>query len=222
MELDELKTLWQRIDRNLEQRNGMELQRLRATKARSLRATLRPLFAGQIIQIAAGAILLFIVAAFWSTSPGSLPLILSGITVHVYAIVIAAVGARTVVLLRKIDHAAAVITIQKQLAELRRFYVRSGMLVGLVWWLLWIPCLAVLFRFAGVDLYQNVSRPWLLSSALFGVAGLIATYMFHRWSSRPGRTRTATFIHEATTGASLLQAQHVLDDIAQFEREHSK
>lgn len=54
MELDELKTAWQTLDRRLQQHNAINLQLFKDRKLDKARSSLRPLFWGQIAQMLFG------------------------------------------------------------------------------------------------------------------------------------------------------------------------
>jgi hypothetical protein len=61
MELDELKSAWQILDRHLEQQSALSLHIFKQGRLDRMRSTLRPLFWGQLLQMAFG--LAFIVFA---------------------------------------------------------------------------------------------------------------------------------------------------------------
>ncbi len=218
MELDDLKTTWKSIDRRLEMQNNLQLRIYRDGKLDKARTNLRPLFAGQILQIICGALLVAVSALFWTSHRQELHLMLSGLTMHAYGILLIIFGARTALLIKKIDYAAPVVTIQRELAQLRSFFIRSGMAIGLVWWLLWIPMMTMIFGFLGADLVRNAPSVIYVGSAV-GIAGLGFTYWLYHWSRHPDRPHLAKIWNESVTGKSLLKTQRFLDEIAQFERE---
>ena len=220
MELDELKSTWQALDRSLSQHNRLNLELVREQKLDKARASLRPLFWGQLAQIlVVGLPCVVLAGGLWAkfeTWP-SLPILLAGIVVHIYGVAAIALAGETMSLIRNIDYAAPVMAIQKQLAKLRRFYILNGMISGLTWWLMWIPVLMVLAGLAGVDLYARApSVVWIGLGV--GIAGLLATGWFHRWSRRE-RPLLAKAMEDGITGGSLLKAGRFLDEIAQFEKE---
>ena len=63
MELDELKQTWQLLDRHLQQQNTLQLAILHEQKTGRIRSSLRPLFRGQVAQIAFGIVML--IAGLW-------------------------------------------------------------------------------------------------------------------------------------------------------------
>ena len=52
-----------------------------------------------------------------------------------------------------------------------------------------------------------------------GIAGLLATWWFHRWSRDPSRPKLAKFMDDSVTGSSLRKAQSLIDEIAAFEHD---
>lgn len=219
MELDDLKQAWQTIDRRLEQHNSLQLQVLRESKLDTLRRRLRPLAWGQAIQMIAGVLLVMLSFDFWSAHRQETHLFIAGIVMHVYGVLMIAIGGITTAWLSRIDYSAPVVTMQKQIAGVRRLYVIGGMLVGLPWWVLWLPAMMMFVQGVfGADLYLNLGQSFWLNVG-FGLAGLAATAWFYHWSRHPSRPRLAKLVEDSVTGASLRRAQGVLDEIAMFEQE---
>lgn len=218
MELDELKSAWQRLDQQLQQQHRLDLQVFRQAKLDRMKSGLRPLFWGQIAQIAFGLPFIALAVLLWASGPQGIAVIAAGVVVHVYGVV--TVIAASVVLgqLGRIDHAAPVLDIQKQLARVRTLYIRSGMVAGLPWWFLWVPILMVLAGLDDVDLLAKApSVVWIGLGV--GAAGLLATAWFHRWSRAPSRPRLARALEDSVTGSSLRKAQAHLDELLRFEQE---
>jgi len=219
MELDDLKQAWQTIDRRLEQQNALQLSLYRDGKLDTLRRRLRPLVWSQSLQLLFGVLVVALSAAFWTSHRQETPMLVAGIVMHAYGVVTIIMAGVTLARLSRIDYAAPVIAMQKQLASVRRLYVLGGMLVGLPWWVLWLPLMMMFFRVAfGADLYTNL-QPWFGLNIAVGVVGLAATWWFHRWSQHPSRPRVAKWVDDCMTGVSLRKAQGVLDEIARFERD---
>jgi len=219
MELDELKTAWRTLDRRLERQNALNLQRFVDGRLDKLRSRLRPLYWGQLAQMMTGVLLVLFAVGFWTRYREVTHLLLAGIILHVYGVLMIICGGVTLGLMSRIDYAAPVLAIQKQLATVRRLYIRSGTLVGLAWWLLWMPFMMVLLMVLfGADLYADAPSV-IYSGSAVGILGLIATWWFHRWSRDPRRPRLARFVDDSMTGDSLREAQAHLDEIARFERE---
>ncbi len=217
MELDDLKTAWQTLDRRMEQQSALNLHIFKEGKLDKARSRLRPLFWGQMLQILCGILLILWSVSFW-TVHGDVPhLLIAGLSVHVYGVLMIICGGVTISLIGRIDYAAPVLAIQKQLGQLRRFYIRSGLGLGLAWWLLWIPLQMMLFMGAGADLYDNAPSV-IYAEAASGIAGLLLTWGFHRWSRNPNRPRVAKAVADSVAGSSLTKAQSILDEVERFER----
>ena len=219
MEFEDMKAAWQTLDRRLEQQHALNLQLFRDSRVDKARSGLRPLFWGQVAQILFGVLMILLGVSVWSGHRGNAGLLISGIIVHVYGVVAIMLAGITIGMIQRLDYAAPVLVIQKQLVQLRSFYIRSGMVVGLTWWLFWIPFVGALFSWlAGVDFYANMGDAigWCIGS---GVVGLIATWAFHRWAQRSGRARLQKAMDDSMTGGSLRKAQSILDEIRRFEQE---
>ena len=218
MELDDLKTAWQTLDRRLQQRNMLDLQLLREHRLDKARTGLRPLYWGQIAQILFGVMLVLLGVAYWTAHRGQPVLLTMGIALHAFGVVTAVMAGITIGQIGRIDYTAPVVAIQKRLAALRRAYVITGMVAGLSWWLMWMPFTTVVFGLLGADLSGLTFWVYLLGT-LIGIAGLLATAAFHRWSRSPAHARWGKALDDTLTGKSLRTAMAHVEEIARFERE---
>lgn len=218
MELDEMKAAWKTLEHRLERDSALNLQLLRDRRLDKARSSLRPLFLGQLVQMGFGLLFVLLAAALWGTRPGSAALIAAGVAVHVYGV--ATIACAGVVLggLWRIDYAAPVLAIQKQLARVRRRYLLSGWIAGLPWWCLWVAVVMVLAGLAGVDVYAR-APVFVLVNLGIGVLSWVGTWAFHRWSRRPERAQLGERIDAAVAGGSLRRAGEQLDELERFERE---
>ena len=67
-ELDDLKSTWQTLNRNLERQHALALHQFREKKLHRFRTGFRPLVVGQIIQIICGALLAIVGGSFLGRS----------------------------------------------------------------------------------------------------------------------------------------------------------
>jgi hypothetical protein len=223
MELDELKAAWQSLDRRLERQSAISLLLLKDDRSKRMRSSLRPLFWGQLLQMLFGLVFVALAASLWiraGSTPLELPwhVVLAGVFVHAYGVAAIALAGCTVGLIRTIDYSLPVLGIQKQLLKLRRFYIINGMIAGLPWWFMWVPVLMVLVGLGGGDLYAKAPSVVWIGMGI-GIAGLLATGWFHRWSRSPQRPRLAKSMEDSVTGGSLRKAQAILGEISHFEAE---
>src|SRR5690606_29450219 len=86
MELDELKATWQSLERSLQQGNAIQLQLFKDGRFKNMRAGLRPLFWGQIVQILFGVLTILIGVAFWSQHRDITHLFCTGLILHIYGV----------------------------------------------------------------------------------------------------------------------------------------
>lgn len=218
MELDDLKAAWQTLDRRLDAQSALNLHIFKDGKLDKALRGLRPLAWGQAFQIVCGVVLILLSVSFWSMHLDVAHLLLAGLIVHVYGVLMIVCGGVTISMIGRIDYAAPVLAIQKQLGQLRRFYIRTNIGLGLAWWLLWMPLLMMFFTSAfGADLYANASSV-IWGGTAIGIAGLLLTWCLYRWSRHPSRPQMAQAMEDSVAGNGLKKAQSVLDEIARFER----
>jgi len=216
MELDEMKLVWQALDRRLEQQHVLNLQMFRDSRLDKMQRGLRPLAWGQALQIAVGVVGLLLFAPMWIADRDKLSVLLAGLVLHLYFIGLIVIGVVVQTQIARIDYAAPVTLIQRQLLGLRKTYAHYGALVaGLPWWFLTAPLLVVLTR--GAIMVNAPSVIWIQLAV--GGVGLLATWWFYCWSHRPERAQLARKIDDSTAGGSIRRAQATIDEITRFEQE---
>ncbi len=218
MELDELKAAWQTLDQRLQREQAISLALYSHHKLDSTRSSLRPLYMGQLVQLFGGILIILLAGLLWSTKPTAIPVIVAGVIVHVYGIACVIMAALVLSAIRRIDYSGSVVEIQSKLARVRRAYIIGGIVIGLSWWLLWIPFLMVLAGLAHVDVYSRAPSVVWIGTAV-GVAGLLGTRWLCRYSQSEPHSRLRHAVDDAITGRSLQRAQAYLDEIRRFEAE---
>ena len=220
MELDTLRDAWQTLGRQLERHEALQLALLRERRLVQARSRLRPLWGGQLLQILLLGLPCIALALWLWLQSFALPahVIVAGIVVHAYGVAVTALAGATLARIGGIDPAAPVLAIQTRLAQLRKLYLINGRIVGLSWWLLWVPVLMTLAAIGGADLMARAPR--VVGGGLgVGVTGLAATWGFHRWSRAPSRAALGQRMEDIEAGSSLRRAQAELDDLVRFGQE---
>ncbi len=217
-ELDDLKSTWQTLNRNLERQHALALHAFREKKLSRFRSGFRPLVAGQIIQIICGALLALVGGSFWTGHLGVAHLMIYGISVHLYGIMLIMFAARDLYLIKQFDYAAPVLVLQKQIAALREWHVRAGLWFGVTGSFIWIPVILMIFHGLGADVWQRNPAVvgWFFASALVSL-GII--YGMVAFSRRPGREKFARSLEDSSAGRSVKRAESLLEEIERFEQE---
>jgi len=218
MELDDMKGAWQHVDAGLGPMERMELFQRAEQAGGRMQSSLRPLLGWQWVQLAAGVVLALVAGLFWTRHTDQALLLGSGLVLHAYGIALIVHGARVVWRLQQLDYSAPVTTLQRDLAGLERSYVRSGWMLSLPWWVLWVPFLLVGMQLVGVDVAEASLDAWLLANMGVGVLGMLLTVAVFRWahrSTRPGfRERLVAF----SRVESIERARQALVEVERFER----
>ena len=217
-ELDDLKSAWQTLSRNLERQNALTLHQFRESKLTRFRSGFRWLVVGQVVQIICGVLLTIISARFWINHIGVAQAMIYGISLHAYGVMLIVFAARDLSLIQRLDYAAPVLELQKQIAKLRKWHVRTALWFGITGCFIWIPLILAIFYALGADVWlrnPEVIGCFVLSS-LVPAALLIGIVL---WSRRPGKAKLAKNLEDNSVGRSVNRAQALLDEIAQFERE---
>lgn len=216
MELDDLKQAVAALDRGIAEVRDLSVATYKERRLDRTRASLRPVLWEHAAQVALG-IVLSVVGQLWWPESGAPALLVAGLVLQVYAVLMIVLGLRVVVSIRTLDLDAPVVEIQRALARLRRSYVMTGFVVGMPWWLLWIPLAMVVF---GVDLDGRFSWGWLITNLIIGVVGIAGTlWYFRRLWIDPADSERRRSLETSVSGKGFRSAQRFLDEIARFERE---
>ncbi len=217
-ELDDLKSTWQTLNRNLERQHALALHQFRENKLTRFRSGFRLLVTGQIIQIICGALLALLGGSFWVDHLGAAHLIIYGISLHLYGVMMIIFAARDLFLIRQMDYSAPVLVLQKQIAALRAWHLRTGLWFGIAGCFIWIPAMLMIFYGLGADVWRHNPDVvgWFVMSGVVCL-GVLLGIVF--WSRRPGKESLASNLEASAGGRSVRRAQALLDEIERFESE---
>jgi hypothetical protein len=218
MELNELKSTWQILEKALERGNQLSEAMLRQQKLDAVNRSLRPLKLNQAFQIFLGVLFIVLAGLLWSTKPTAISVILGGIFVQAYGIGCVMTAGMVFSSLSRIDYAAPVVEVQGGLARVRRAYGICVLVAGLSWWFLWIPLLMLLAGLAHVDLYAHAPSVIWVGLAT-GIVGLLGMYCLYIYSRKSSNMQLRQFIERATFGRSLQNALQQLNEVRNFEEE---
>ncbi|TWT37979.1 Serine/threonine-protein kinase PknB [Posidoniimonas corsicana] len=168
--------------------------------------SLRPLFRGQVLQVLVGVALIVLGAQCWARNTQTPHRLASGLMLHVYGVVVIAQSMLVCTRIRRIDYSKPVADIRGRLDSLRSGYLRAAVIIGFVWWLMWIP-VAVALGF-DVVLHPNSLYP----SLAIGVVGLGASVWLFRRALKPGG-ETGEASRRQLAGKSIANAYLALDEI---------
>jgi hypothetical protein len=214
MELDDMKQAWAGLDERLDKQYALNFQLLRDGKLDKARRGLRPLVWGQAIQLTIGVLITFWAGAFWATRWHVTHLLICGLLVHLYGILLIVFAARVLYSIQRLDYAAPVLVIQRQLADLRSWRVGVEAPVnGVLGCFIWIPVTWMSLAWYGIDLWSLGFMLWAIASSLVGLAAVVWVVWLMR---RAGMARK---IEDNAAGRSLQKAEAMLADIARFEQE---
>lgn len=217
MELDDFKHAWQGLDRRLERQEALQFGIFRDGKLDKARRGLRPLIWGQAIQLVIGLAFAVWSGLFWVDHRQVPHLLVCGLLVHACGLLFVISAARNLYLIQRVDYAAAVLEIQRRLADLRAWRLRvEAPANAVIACFIWIPVLWMSLAEHGLDLwtYDRAGfMRWSLSSSMVGLAMVVLTVWLMR---RLGHART---LEDSAVGSSVRKAEAVLEEIARFERD---
>ena len=217
MEMSEMKQAWQQLDEKLNRQNTLQLALLREKHLDNARSKLRPLFWGMALQIVLGLVSVMIAAPFWLSNLSVPVLWVSGVILHVYGLLAMVLAGRIMIKINRLDMSAPVLAIQRQLIELKKSHITSGWVIGLPWWVLWLPYTIVL-QHEHLGLFtDHVPQPFI-SIAIICAILMVITLVVVVWAQNPRRPQRAAKIEAMLAGVSLTSAQQSLDELLRFEQ----
>lgn len=217
MELDDFKSAWQSLDRRLAEQNALNFSLFKDTKVTQAKAMLRPLVIGQVVQLIAGILMSVLFGSFWVDHLDTPHLMLCGLALHAYGIMLIIMAGRELHAVNQIDYAAPVLDIQKQLAELRTWRIRTVPIFAITGSVVWIPLILVIFAWLGADVWKNDPNVvyWFFASALVSL-GIVFGIIY--WVRQPNRSKLAAKLEEESAGKSIRRALQTLEELNRFAR----
>ncbi|MCR9202219.1 MAG: serine/threonine protein kinase [Planctomycetaceae bacterium] len=168
-----------------------------------VRDSLRPLFRGQLIQIVIGIAFIGLAVQCYIRSTHIPHRIVCGIIVHVYGLLTIVHAGLVCGGIKGVDYSKSVREIRGSIEKVQSQYLRTGVLMGFAWWLMWLPVCVTL----GVDLVI-LHAPTRNVSLLTGLIGLVVSLWWYRRALRP----EGSWKHRLS-GESIAAALRGLDEI---------
>ncbi len=169
--------------------------------------SLRPLFRGQVLQILMGIALVVLGAQCWARNTEIAHRVVCGVILHVYGVLVFAQAILVCTRIRRIDYSKSVVEIRSKLDSLQASYLRAGVLIGFVWWLMWIP-VAVALGFDDVVLYTYS----LVPSLVVGIVGFVVSVWLYLRVLR-SKDPSADTWRRKLSGESIAAAYLALEEI---------
>lgn len=197
-----LQAAWADLDRRVSTQEHTLRQQTHETGIGRLRRRLRPLVFGQGAQILLGIALALLGGSVAARASGEL-VAGSAIAIQTYGIACIVWACVTLVLLARLDYCQPVIALQTRMVRLQQTHMVGSIVLGLAWWVLWIPLMVTLSGAAGGDYFAHIGPA--LDMMLGACAlGLVATVIIGAWAwQRPGgrvvmrKTLLGNGLHEA-------------------------
>ncbi len=218
LELEDLKSAWQTLNHNLERQHHLALHQFREGKLTRVRSSFRMFVFWQTVQLICGLAFAVLGGKFWTTYGEIMHLATYGIAVQAYGVMMVIFAARELSAIAEIDYATPVLQIQKQIAQLRRWHVRSAFWFGVTGCFIWIPLILMAAYACGVDVWTH--RPSVVRSYL--LIGLVLALLltgFVLWLRRPGKENLARKVEDDSAGSSIRRAEAMLAEIERFARD---
>jgi hypothetical protein len=200
MDLDDMKTAWRDLDARV---GKLERAAVAAPVIDRARGAVRRAIAGEVAMMVA---LVMVVGGVVEIAPRS-PIAAGALIA--YGLAAIALGVAQIVRAARIDHAAPIVLLQREVVRFAQLRARCLLALGLPWWLLWVAPIALLAGGA-------VPAAWIAANLAIGSVGLVASVLIARRVRRPIASPRWRAIVDALSGSALARAARELSDVAQF------
>ena len=220
MELEDLKTAWEQLERRVEVAE-MRLHEYREQRTvGAWRRLLMRMTAGQAIQAVLSVMAIAVAAPFWIQHRHIPHLLIAGLTLHIYGVAMVCSCVLQIVLIGRIYYTGSVVMCQRRTLEFQRLRVLSSLALGLPWWILWIPVtMVVAERFMGADLYR-ASAGWIQLSLVIGLCGIATSIgVARRLAAHPPESKVLRKVIDSLSGCSLARTIRQFEEIQRFAGE---
>jgi hypothetical protein len=218
MELDDLKAAWQSLNSQVQQQAEVQSRLLTELRVDKAKSRLRPLWIGQGLTLMIGFALTIFFARYWLARTGNPIALISGLLLHAWSVGLIISAVVQLLILGRINYAKPVLILQRSVAHLWLWRTRMTPLLGVAFWILWLPAaLVVTDVFTGGALAGALSLRWILGNLVVGALGVIATLAFYRWAQRPSRQHLGRSIDAGNAGPAVVSARAFLDELDAFE-----
>jgi hypothetical protein len=225
VDLDNLKALWKETDRRLESIESIVRLQQRAAEVSTRETTRSKLSSVRLVlwyEVAAGAVAAMIAGSYLADNIRSIQFAAPAGLLQLAAIVTLGFAAYQLVALAQVDYTGSVVSIQRQLAQLRVVRARSNRWLLLSAPLIWALLIIVVpHGLLGVDVYRSFGLPWVLANVAFGFGVIGAGALVIRWFPSARGSAFLGRIGDDLTGRRVAAASEFLDEIAQFETAES-
>ncbi len=168
--------------------------------------SLRPLFRWQLLQVIVGIALIVLGAQCWARNTTVPHRVVSGGILHVYGVLVIAQALLVCTRIKRMDYSKSVEEIRGKLDSVRAGYLRAGVLIGFIWWLMWIPVVVAI----GID---EVLHPRsLIVSLVVGSIGFAVSVWLYWRALRSGNASAESW-RRKLSGESISSAYVALDEI---------
>lgn len=214
MELDELKTAWREMNETRFARIENEL-RLRRTRTDLRRFAIAPIF-----ELAVGAFGPLLVGSFLANGPHQARFVIPGVFLMIAAIAMLPIAIWQIAAVGRIDYSRPIVEVQKQIAAIRIFRIRTTQWTLVLAPALWMPLATVAFMgLFRVDVYRTFGVPYVMANLAFGLLAAPVLYWIgrsvgRRYQGTDGMRR----LLDSIGGDGLSRAMRDLDETAEFAR----
>lgn len=203
MELDDLKAGWATLDQRLARLEERVAATTSDARRTGVRAELRPLVVGQVIQIVFGVLLALASGSFWVDHRHETNLLVTGLLLHAYGLAAIVAAGRNLFLTSRANEVAPVVELQRRVAALRAWRIREGRWFGVVGCFMWVAMVIWGFGLLGVDLVAV--NPLFVGLQVICACVCLGVFVL------------VTRLDKAPEGSAVRRATERLDEISEFE-----
>lgn len=219
MELDELKIGWKQLEKRLEAQKVITQQLITDQKLERTQSRLRRFLLLPICELVSGIVAALLVGSFLFEGPHELRFVLSGVVLHIAAVLTIVASMWQIAKIGQIDYSKPVLDIQEDLAGIRAFRIGMNQWIFALALLLWMPLCIVLFQgLFTFDIVAKFSPAWVWTNIGLGIIAVPVLYWaMKRYGSQLSHTAFGRRLVDDLAGQSLSRALRDLESVKQFQ-----
>jgi hypothetical protein len=219
MEADELKKILEAYDNKLDKTLSLNISSIKELQLEKSQNSTKKILTYRVFEVVMFSFLAMFLGWYIANNWDQTHLAISGVIVHVFALVALVGSIGQVVLLRQIDFSKPIVEIRKKIELVNShglLFIKLIFLSAPVWWSYAIVAVDL---FLGVDLYVHLEPDFIVSYLVVNFLLIIPlVWAFNRLSYKNLHIKWVRKTIGLFTGIKTMKALEFLNDIEEFEK----
>ena len=219
MEEVELKRILEAYDNKLDKTLSLNISVMKKLQLEKPQSSTKEFLIYRIFEVVSFSFIVMFLGWYIANNWGQTHLVISGVIVHIFALVALVGSIGQVVLLRQIDFSKPIVEIRKKIELVNAhglLFIKLIFLSTPIWWSYAIVSLDL---FLGVDLYVHLKPDFVVTYLVVNFLLIVPlVWAFNRLSYKNLHIKWVRKTIRLFTGTKTMKAMEFLNDIEKFEK----